>query len=296
MIETRFFLDAADGHRIETLAWSSGHPARAIVQLAHGMAEHTRRYLHVIHALVEAGYTVYANEHRGHGQAAKDRGELGDFGPAGFQSLPDDMATLTRHVRAQHPGLPVILLAHSMGSFAAQVYLLDHAGLVDGVALSGSAAIELLDVRVSGWTVESANASVDNPVTPADWLSRDPAVAPAFLSDPLCAFSLTHASLISIFDVGNRTAVPGQLEQIRKDLPLYLFTGDRDPVNHHLAWWTPLVQRLRQAGFTQLSTRVYSGARHEVLNETNRAEVIANLIAWIDRVIPQSLDRKPYAD
>lgn len=283
--ETRFFIPAADGHAIEACSWHGAPPARAVVQLAHGMAEHARRYLHVARALVAAGYAVYANEHRGHGQTAKERGELGDFGPAGFKALPEDMASLTRHIRAQHPGLPVILLAHSMGSFAAQVYLLAHADLVDGVALSGTSAIEMLDVRVSGWTVEAANASVGTPQTAADWLSRDPAVAQAFLSDPLCAFQLTQASLLSIFDVGNRTARAGQLDLIRKDLPLYFFTGDRDPVNHHLAWWHPLVQRWRDAGFTDLSTHVYGGARHEVLNETNRAEVIAHLITWMDRVI-----------
>jgi alpha-beta hydrolase superfamily lysophospholipase len=171
-----------------------------------------------------------------------------------------------------------------MGSFAAQLYMLDHSHLVAGIALSGTSALELLDVRHSGWTVESANASVGTPRTPADWLSRDPAVADAFLADPLCAFSLTEASLFSIFDDGARTTDRAQLDRIRKDLPLFLFTGDRDPVNGLLAWFHPLVDRLRGAGLTDVSTHVYGGARHEVFNETNRREVIANLVAWIDRV------------
>lgn len=285
VIETRFTLGAPDRHTIEVYGWAGPGPVRGVVQLVHGMAEHIRRYRHVAEALVRAGYAVYGSDHRGHGDLARANGELGDFGPVGFQGLVDDLAVVTRYLRGRHPDLPVVMVAHSMGSFAAQIYLLDHSRLVDAVALSGTSALELLDVRHSGWTVESANASVGNPQTPADWLSRDPAVPAAFLADPLCAFSLNEASLFSIFDDGLRTTDPAQLDRIRKDLPLYLFTGDRDPVNGLLAWFDPLVARLRGAGLHDVSTHVYGGARHEVFNETNRKEVISNLIAWVDRVI-----------
>jgi alpha-beta hydrolase superfamily lysophospholipase len=176
------------------------------------------------------------------------------------------------------------MLAHSMGSMAAQVYMLDHAHLLDGLALSGTTAMELLDVRTSGWTLETANATVVDPATPVDWLSRDPAIPAAYIADPLCGFPLTEASMASIFDIGLRAADPKQLARIPADLPMFLFTGDCDPVNDCLRWFDPLVARLRGAGLRDVSTHVYGGARHEVLNETNRAEVIANLLAWVDRV------------
>jgi alpha-beta hydrolase superfamily lysophospholipase len=286
--ETRFSVAAADSHAIEAYAWAT--PAafaapRAVVQLVHGMSEHIRRYRHVAQALTEQGYVVYGSEHRGHGQSAFDAGTAGDFGPHGFAALVDDMAAVTRALRERHPGLPVVMVAHSMGSMAAQVYLIEHSALVDAVALSGTTALEMLDVRTSGWTPETANASVGTPVTPADWLSRDPSVPAAFIADPLCGTPLTLESLFSIFDVGNRTADTALYTAVRKALPLYLFTGDRDPVNACLAWFDPLVYRLRGAGFRDVSTHVYGGARHEVLNETNREEVIANLIAWIRRAV-----------
>lgn len=283
--ETRFSVLADDGHAIEAYAWAAPSTPRAVVQLVHGMSEHIRRYRHVAEALVEQGYAVYGSEHRGHGQSAADGGTAGDFGPGGFAALVDDMAAVTRSLRARHLDLPVVMVAHSMGSFAAQVYMLDHSSLVDALALSGTSALELLDVRTSGWTVESANASVGNPVTVADWLSRDPAVPAAFLSDPLCGVPLTLESLFSIFDVGIRTTDITQFADVRRNLPLYLFTGDRDPVNANLAWFDPLVQRLRTVGFSDLSTHVYGGARHEVFNETNREEVISNLIAWMRRTV-----------
>lgn len=280
----RFAIGTPDGRAIEAYSWTGAGPVRGVVHIVHGMAEHSRRYAHVAEALVAAGYAVYAHEHRGHGDSAVEEGVLGDFGPGGFQTLVDDMATVSRYLREGHAGQPLVMLAHSMGSFAAQIYLLDHAHLVDGVALSGTAALELLDVRSSGWTVAKANAMVGDVRTPCDWLSRDPSVPDAYIADPLCGFDLTLPSLFSIFDVGARTSDPAQLARIRQDLPLYLFTGDRDPVNMNLAWFDPLVARLRQAGLQDVSTHVYGGARHEVLNETNRAEVIANLVAWLDRV------------
>lgn len=283
----RHTLRAGDGQEIETMSWGRGAP-KAVVQIVHGMAEHSARYRHVADALVNAGYGVVAGEHRGHGLLAQERGELGDFGKRGFQGLVDDMAAVSRHIRATHPGVPLVMLAHSMGSMAAQIYLLDHADLLHGCALSGTTALELLDPRVSGWTVEGANATVPNARTPADWLSRDPAVPDAYIADPLCGFALTLESLCSIFDTGARTADPAQLERMPKDLPLLLFTGDSDPVNGMLAWFDVLVRRLRKAGMRDVSTHVYGGARHEVLNETNRAEVIANLLAWLDRVTAQA--------
>ncbi|MBT9505904.1 alpha/beta fold hydrolase [Rhodoferax sp.] len=283
--EVRFSIEAQDGYLIEAYAWHCDATPRGVIQVVHGMAEHSRRYRHVAQALVDQGYVVYACEHRGHGQSALDGGTLGDFGPRGFQALSDDMAVVTRHLRQRHQGIPLLMMAHSMGSFAAQLYLLDHSALVDAVALSGTTALEMLDLRTSGWTLEGANSAVENPATPVDWLSRDPSVPAAYLADPLCGFPLTEASLMSIFEHGNRTADMSQFGGIRKDLPLYLFTGDKDPVNNNLVWFDPLVQRLRLAGFLDLSTHVYGGARHEVLNETNRAEVIANLVAWVNRAI-----------
>lgn len=281
---SRFTLDTDDGHVIEAFAWQRADRPRAVVQIVHGMAEHSGRYRHVAEALASAGYAVIAHDHRGHGALAREQGRLGDFGPLGFKGLVKDMVQVGQHARSLHPGLKLVMVAHSMGSFAAQLYMLDHAALVDGIVMSGTSALELLDPRTSGWTVEGANVSVDNPRTPCDWLSRDPAVPAAYMADPLCAFPLTEASLASIFDEGLRTTDPGQFATVPKDLPLYLFTGDKDCVNRNLEWFDPLVTRLRERGFRDLSTHVYGGARHETLNETNRAEVIAHLIAWIDRV------------
>ncbi|WP_298366233.1 alpha/beta hydrolase [uncultured Bradyrhizobium sp.] len=287
-IESRQVVEATDGRPFNLYRWQGSGAVRGIVQIAHGMGEHPLRYRPVARALAGQGYVVYANDHRGHGQPAADAGELGDFGARGFPGLVDDMVRVTKTARAAHGARPLVLLGHSMGSFAAQLYVLDHADLIDGVALSGSTALDLLGAAAATgrWRLEDLNAGFAPARTPFDWLSRDQAEVDAYISDPLCGFNVNEQSYGSLFSIAQRLADPSQLGGIRKNLPLFLFVGDRDPVNANLDWFRPLVDRYRDVGLRDVSWHVYGGARHEVLNETNRSEVMAVLQAWIDRVCP----------
>jgi alpha-beta hydrolase superfamily lysophospholipase len=134
------------------------------------------------------------------------------------------------------------------------------------------------------WKLEDLNASFEPARTPFDWLSRDKAIVDAYIADPLCGFNVNAESYGTLFAVAPRLANAADIGRIRRDLPIYLFVGDLDPVNDKLKWFQPLVDRYREAGLTDVSWHVYGGARHEVLNEINRQEVVANLQAWIDRV------------
>jgi alpha-beta hydrolase superfamily lysophospholipase len=278
-------LPAPDGHAIDIYAWLPETPPRAIVQIAHGMGEHAQRYAATAEALVAAGHAVYANDHRGHGRRAFEAQQLGKFGEAGFSAVAADMALLTRHLRTLHAGRRVVLLGHSMGSFAAQDYVLDHSALLDGLVLSGSAA---LDQRIAAMkldpTLRVANASFEPSRTPFDWLSRDDAAVDAYVADPLCGFSLDADGMRSMGSVARRLADPAERRRIRADLPVWLFTGDHDPINGHLKWFDALATRYRDAGLKDVTATVYPGGRHEMLNETNRDEVIADLLAWLERV------------
>jgi len=229
---------------------------------------------------------VYANEHRGHGKSAQAAGELGEFGPRGFDGLVDDMAQLSRHARAAHAGLPLILVGHSMGSFATQYYLTRHSDLLAGAVLSGTSALDLLGAALqSGFKLEDMNAALPDVRTPFDWLSRDPAQVDAYIADPLCGFTVTAEGMGSMF-AGLADLAPAAMQsRIRPDLPVYLFTGDQDPVSNKAQWFYPLVERYREAGLRDVSCHVFGGARHETLNEINREEVFAVLLAWIARVV-----------
>jgi alpha-beta hydrolase superfamily lysophospholipase len=286
-METRHSLLADDGYPIDVFAWQPQGPARAVVQIAHGMGEHARRYRELAQALTRAGCVAVANEHRGHGEEAARRGSLSDLGPRGFAGLVDDMVAVSDFAAAHHPGLPLILLGHSMGSFATQIYLLDHAHRLHGAALSGTVALDLAEAgAASAWKLaDSTPAPAVVRRTPFDWLSRDEAQVDAYIADPLCGFRLKPESRKTMYAAYARTTQPEALLRIPPELPLYLFVGDEDAINRKLAYFTPLVERYRAAGLTDVSVQVYGGARHEVLNEINRDEVVADFVAWVERVL-----------
>ena len=280
--ERAFIYRGKDGVSVAAYRWGEAQPARFVVQIAHGMAEHARRYIPVARDLIAAGAMVYANDHRGHGRTAGSVEALGDFGEGGYDAMPEDMAILTRQIRDEQPGLPVILLGHSMGSFAAQVYALDHSDLIDGLVLSGSTAIDVL-AKARAEAGGTLNTPFEPSRTPYDWLSRDEAVVDAYIADPYCGF--TGRNRPASQAGRQRAADPEQLKRIRPDLPIYVFAGDKDPLNGDLAFLHVLIDRYRAAGVKDVTYDFYPGGRHEMLNETNRDEVIANLVTWINRVV-----------
>jgi alpha-beta hydrolase superfamily lysophospholipase len=284
--EEDFAIEGFDGEVIPVHRWRSDRGPRAIVQLAHGWGEHALRYREFARALVLAGYVVYANDHRGHGLAVGHRGQLGDFERVGFAGLIRDMGFVSDVAKCDYPGVPLILLGHSMGSYAAQSYALDHSDAIAGLALVGGSSLDLRCSKLGkyGWFTADNNAAFWPARTPYDFISRDHAVVDAFIDDPLCGFVPSAGSQKSLLVSAPRLSRIEEMRRIRSDLPILLFTGDRDPVNGFLAYFAPLAERYRSAGLDDVETRIYAGARHQVLHETNRAEVTADFIAWLSRL------------
>jgi alpha-beta hydrolase superfamily lysophospholipase len=278
-----FTFDGGDGSKIFTYRWLPSEPVRGVLQVSHGMGEHALRYREPLQPLIDAGIAIYANDHRGHGRTARDKKDLGDFGASGFAGVVDDMARLSRIARQENPGKKLILLGHSMGSFAAQIYVVDHSALIDGFILSGSAAFDKLQNPRGG--LSTIGEGMGKTRTPFDWLSRDEKEVDAYIADPLCGFTVNDTSRASMFAAGAAAIDPNALARIRKDLPFYIFAGDKDPINADLSRLWPLVERYKKAGITDITTDFYPGGRHEMLNETNRDEVVTNLKNWIERII-----------
>jgi len=284
---------SADGTKIVAYRWDPENEPRAAVQLTHGMGEHAQRYDHLARVLNDAGFVVYAQDHRGHGASA-DPDMYGNLGKGGWTALVDDIGLLSAYIREDHPGLPLILLGHSMGSFAVQQYLLDHSADVDGVVLTGTAAIDLLEGALDlDQPIDLAmfNAPFQPARTDYDWLSRDEAIVDAYVADPGCGFGIDTDSGRAMFAGARRVADLAQVAAIRSSLPVYIAVGEADPVNGGLALLTPLTDRYEAAGLTDVTVRTYPDARHEILNETNRDEVIAELISWLDRLVEASGQR-----
>jgi alpha-beta hydrolase superfamily lysophospholipase len=283
-------LQVPSAHDVAVTAyrWDPAGPPRGIVQLTHGMGEHLLRYEPLAADLTQAGFVVVGQDHRGHGATARD-GRWGELGPGGWDELVRDIGRVGDRVRADLPGLPLVLLGHSMGSFAAQQYVLDHGDELAGLVLTGTAALDLLEPALdldAPLELSAFNAAFEPARTDYDWLSRDEAQVDAYVADPRCGFGLSQEDGRQMFVSARQLADPARLGGLRGDLPVYVAVGDRDPVNGALALVDGLVQRLRDAGLGDVTLRVYEGARHEVFNETNRDEVVADLLTWLDRVVP----------
>jgi alpha-beta hydrolase superfamily lysophospholipase len=254
------------------------------------MGEHMGRYAGIVDALVAAGLTVYANDHRGHGLSAHS--QLGELGGGGFELLVQDMVRLSELAREENPDLPLLLLGHGMGSFAAQRYVIDHSHEIDGLILSGSGALDGLARTALAETAGSnlRNAAFEPARTPFDWLSRDQGVVDAFIADPLCFAELRPEAFASLFGAAPRLADPVALRKIRCDLPLYLFSGSDDPVGQQRRGLHTLICRYRDAGLRNVSVDIYPGGRHEMLNETNRRQVQTRLLGWISQTLEKLND------
>jgi alpha-beta hydrolase superfamily lysophospholipase len=284
-----FTYSGTDGTRIAAYRWPAPAAVRGVVQLTHGMGEHIRRYGHLAAALNAAGFEVVGQDHRGHGATAPDEAGLGRLGETGWAGLLDDIDVLVSRSRSEHPGVPLVLLGHSMGSFAVQQYLLDHSDRVDAAVLTGTAVIDLLapaldldqPIDLSDFNTPFAPARTD-----FDWLSRDPAQVDAYVDDPRCGFGLDVEGGKAMFTGAAALADPARLAALRPDLPVYVAVGEADPVNGQMVLVRALVERLRGAGLKDVTLVSYPEARHEIFNETNRDEVESDLIAWLDRVVP----------
>lgn len=305
MRTSTFRLEVDDGAQPFVRCWEpdSGAP-KAVLQLAHGMAEHSARYERVAQALTAAGYVVYANDHRGHGHTAPQRADLGFFGERdGFGRAVRDLLALSDRIERDRPGLPLFLMGHSMGSMLVRLYLFQAASRLAGVVLSGFSGrngplalvglqlgkLERLRVGARGVSklLQFTSVGVYNlpfrPTrTPFDWLSRDAAEVDKYAADPLCGFDLTVQGWLDVY--GGLLAIEREADIARlpKDLPLYLFAGSLDPVggdNKRGRWF---LDALRRAGMRDVTERFYPEARHETLNEINRVEVERDLVAWLD--------------
>ena len=308
MLHETFWLDTSDRTSLFVNQWLPEVKPKAIILLLHGMAEHSGRYARLGHALSEAGYGLYAHDQRGHGQSAQ-RGTLGHYADAqGWSAVVNDVASLHRHISQTHPGTPIFVLGHSMGSYIAQAYLLDHSASVQGAILSGSnfqpvalyrsasliACFERWRQGPKGrsalieWlSFGSFNKAFKPNRTRFDWLSRDPIEVDAYANDPLCGFRCSNQLWVDLLGGLQQISKASNLVQIDAALPVLIIGGACDPVSEGKRL-VDLSAALRKAGLEQLQLNLYPNARHELFNETNRDDVTSDVIAWLNLALSYS--------
>lgn len=266
------------GIAITYYEWLVPNP-KAVVLVLHGVGEHARRYTHVAAALNAAGYSVVADDHRGHGQTGLDQWggdltKLGSLGPGGLAATEDAIETLAVMVQQANPGVPLVLVGHSWGSLMAQRIVNRHPHQFQALVLSGSA------YRMPG-SMESGDLNKHHKHlgdTGFEWLSRDQQVIDDFVDDPLC-FEGKVLHLFGLWDSLRLFGVPSR--HLPHTLPVFVISGTDDPLSVGTSI-TKLVDAYRRRGLTDVTLTVYDEARHEIFNETNRDEVITDLVSWID--------------
>lgn len=300
-------LSADDGLSLFVYRWLPPGPCKGIVQVVHGLAEHARRYSRLAEALNSAGYGVYANDHRGHGQTCRSDSELGFFAPRnGWQLCIDDLWKVNRHIAAEHPGVPIVLLGHSMGSTMAEQFMGGHGDALAGAVLSGPngaptamAAMGRVILRLERMRVgpkgrsKLANtltfAAFNKQFAPArtafDWLSRDAAEVDKYVADPRCGFQASVQLWLDLLNGWKAASTREHRVQIPKALPIYLIAGSRDPVSGNTRQIAPMLVAYSTSGLQNVQHRFYPDARHELFNEINRDEVTRDLLEWLDRII-----------
>lgn len=306
--ETTFRLDTDPGVSLFVYRWEPprGQSVKAVVQVAHGMAEHAARYVRFAAALNAAGYAVYAADHRGHGQSVSvhDLGYFGDKG--GLLRVVEDQERLRQRIAADHPGTPIVLFGHSMGSFIMRAYLYTHAPEVAAAIFSGTRGGKIPLVAVGRIVARVERARLGprgrsailhamsfgdynrafKPVrTESDWLSRDAAEVDKYCADLACGFTLTTQGWMDVLGLIMAIQRPGNVRKMPRDLPIYVFSGDQDPVGDRGAGVRATLELFAQAGQSRVTHRLYPGGRHEMLNETNRDEVQRDVIAWLDATL-----------
>jgi alpha-beta hydrolase superfamily lysophospholipase len=279
--------------------WLPDGDVRATLQVVHGASEHSGRYHRLAEALTARGFAVYTMDLRGHGHTAGGTG-VGRFGAPGFEGALDDVRAVHLVAADEHPDVPRVLLGHSMGSIIALASAQRDGGDLAALVLSGPLGVnpDLADT-VSQLEVALANGMADQSLdalgafnesfqparTPFDWLSRDDAEVDAYIADPLAGdeMPLTYGYAAEVFGAAVRTATPEGVAALPDGLPVLLLSGSRDPVGGEGASRvTALADVLRDRGLP-VEQHVYPDARHEVFNETNRDEVVADLLGWLDQ-------------
>ena len=304
-----FYFPSKDGNtEIHTIEWKPVGEVRAVLQICHGMVEYIRRYDEFAQFLCGEGYYVVGNDHLGHGKSIQAKSEYGFFNEKyGNACVLGDMHTLRQRTEKKYPGVPYFMLGHSMGSSLLRQYIQMYGNGLSGAVLMGTVADHkkaalLFGKRLCrvmaafrGWHYRSK--MVDNLVlgaynkkfkparTRADWITSDNENLDMYVADPLCSFMFTVNAYYNVFSGMIGIQRKESVYMIPKGLPVLFVSGADDPVGEFGKGVCKIYEKYRAAGIRDVTLRLYTGDRHEILNETDRDQVYKDLLGWFEKHI-----------
>ncbi len=305
-MEKTYWLRADDNTSIYLKKWYNEieHP-RAIVQISHGMAEHIGRYTPFARYLTAHNIFVYGHDHRGHGKTSDTQGILGFFSERdGFVKTAEDIHMVTAKIRREYPDVPLILFGHSMGSFLARKFIQTYSNEIDGLILSGTGyyhtAVTCFGKIIARTLPPKKRSKLMNTLafgsynrkfrprqTDFDWLSSDQDAVRKYIDDPYAGFLPTARFFYDLMSGLREIHCPDKNKHIRKDLPMFIMSGDNDPVGNYGKGVWKTAHLYDKAGIKQIATMLFENSRHELLNEKNKTEVYHMVHMWISHLIQQ---------
>lgn len=305
-MESFFYPSSTGLCDIAAYKWLPEGEPKAVVQIVHGMAEHASRYDDIARFLTGLGYTVFAEDHPGHGASINREGVKGWFADSdGWSLVIADVMALHERAKAEFPGLKQILYGHSMGSFLARTCASRYPNEFDAFIFSGTAGknpvlpiargIAAANARKNGGKVPDEklnsigfgayNKRIKEQRTPFDWLSRDNSIVDEYIKDDLCGFTFTSAAFRDMFEGLAEVSGKKWAEKVA-NVPIYMLAGKEDPVGSYGKGVVEVTENLRKSGHTKVVLQLYEGGRHEMHNETNRDEVYRGIAAFLRSVAP----------
>lgn len=309
MKKEEFYFPSRDNKtKIHAVRWTpESEKPFCIVQIVHGMAEYIERYEELAQFLVKHNVVVTGEDHLGHGKSiseGKNPGYFCEQDPATV--VVRDVHRLKKMTQEAYPGVPYILLGHSMGSFIARNYLCRYGSGIDGALILGTgmqpgallAVSKLIaglqkiffgDNHISKFIDRAAFGGYNKKFSPqrtsVDWLSKDEAKVDEYIADPLCGFTFTVNGFRTLFTLISRIRKTENLEKIPKELPVHFASGEDDPVGNYGRGVRAAYKSLENVGMENLSIKLYPADRHELHNETDREQVMEDLWQWIEKTI-----------
>lgn len=310
MVKEEFYYDSRDGiSKLHAVRYTpdADERVRGVVQIVHGMAEYVERYEEFAEYLTQRGFVVTGEDHMGHGKSVGKDGTFGYFCEQDSATvLVRDTHRLKKATQSLYPDVPYVVMGHSMGSFIARNYMFRYGTGFSGAvimgtgmqpknilsmskAIAGMQKLFLGSKHVSEMINKLAfgvyNNEIDHPETPFDWLSRDRDRVAQYIADPLCGFTFTVNGFATLFELISRLHQTENLERIPKELPVLFVSGTADPVGDYGRGVRKAYDSLQAVGLKNMQIKMYEGARHELLNETNRSEVAQDICSWIEREV-----------
>jgi alpha-beta hydrolase superfamily lysophospholipase len=302
-MRTDFYFPSEGTGQIHACRWMPEKTPIAVLQIVHGIAEYIERYDDFANYMNQLGYIVVAEDHMGHGKSINGGGIQGYFHGGWFAAVADSNSLLER-TKQEFPGLPYVILGHSMGSFMTRTLLCAYpnSGISTAVIcgtgwqpralLAGGIAVCETVCKAKGETTVSEtlqnlvfsgyNKRVENPATPFDWVCADKNVVSSYIADPLCGFTATCGLLRDMLKGIAYIENPANLAAMYKNLPVFFIAGGDDPVGNYGAGVHRSAQAFEKIGMRDVTCKIYPGKRHEILNETGKCEVYHDISAWLD--------------